>query len=97
MRRSIVVGLEERECAICGGKSFLQLHHCMHGTANRRKADQYGLTVWLCMDCHERLHSAKEQRWRDLDRELKECAQRRFEDLYDHELWMREFGKNYLD
>lgn len=97
MRYSIMVNLDDMECAICGARTYLQYHHCMHGTANRKKADKYGLTVWLCQECHEHLHSAKEIRWREFDQELKEDAQRRFEDLYGHELWMHEFGKSYLD
>lgn len=97
MRHSIMVNLEDMECAICGAQTYLQYHHCMHGTANRRKADKYGLTVWLCMSCHEQLHFSGDTKWRELDRELEGDAQRRFEDLYGHEQWMREFGKNYLD
>lgn len=96
MKHSILVNLESTECAICGARTSLQYHHCMHGTANRQKADKYGLTVWLCASCHERLHSAKDENWRELDLELKQDAQRKFEDLYGHEQWMREFGKNYL-
>lgn len=97
MRHSIMTDLNIMECAICGARTRLQYHHCMHGTANRKTADRYGLTVWLCQNCHERLHSAKEDIWRERDQELKEDAQRRFEDLYGRGQWMQEFGKNYLD
>ena len=27
---------------------------------------------------------------------MRRVAQRKFEDLYGHDLWMKEFGKNYL-
>jgi hypothetical protein len=27
---------------------------------------------------------------------LQQVAQTRFEEIYGHELWMKEFGKNYL-
>ena len=46
----------ETACYICGSVRNLEKHHCIHGTANRRLADEDGLTVWLCHSCHSDLH-----------------------------------------
>lgn len=34
---------------------------------------------------------------KEVDEHLKEVAQRAFEEKHSHELWMQEFGKNYLE
>lgn len=77
-------------CYLCGGRAEHR-HHCMHGTANRKKADKYDLTVMLCLNCHTLLHDKGLH-----DLELKQKAQEVFEAEHGHELWMKEFGKNYL-
>lgn len=78
------------ECYICGCTQGLEVHHMLHGI-RRKKADKYNLVCYLCRDCHKALHD------RGLhDLELEQEAQRKFEAQYGHELFMREFGKNYL-
>lgn len=52
--KSIITG--RNECWICGRTVDLQTHHVMHGTANRKLADDDGLTVKLCARCHADLH-----------------------------------------
>ncbi len=78
----------------------LHKHHVIHGTANRKKSDRFGLWVWLCPDHHEfginAVHS-KSEGGEEYDRLLKQNAQIRFEELYGHDRWMQEFGKNYID
>lgn len=95
MKESIIVDLSNRQCAVCGRSVGLQLHHVLHGP-NRRLADKYGLTVWLCSDCHGKLHGSPDPQWRDVDRELMADAQRAFENIYGHESWMDLFGKDYI-
>ena len=85
-----IVPCSRFQCYICGAPGKLHRHHCLHGSM-RRKAESYGLTVFLCWDCHRRLHDYGEH-----DLELQQVAQRAFEEKYDHELWMQEFGRNYL-
>ena len=46
----------ERVCYLCGSYANLQRHHAIHGWANRKLAEDDGLWVWLCMDCHAALH-----------------------------------------
>lgn len=82
-------------CLLCGTTRDLNLHHCLHGTANRKKADKYGLTVYLCVPHHtgkNGVHFNKE-----FDLYLKQRAQKAFEKAHSRQEWMREFGKNYLD
>lgn len=81
---------DERRCYICGRTGALQIHHTLHG-CRRKKADEFGLTVYLCPDCHRRLHDHGEH-----DRDLQKIGQRYFESKYGHDLFMEEFGKNYL-
>ena len=78
------------KCNLCGRSGVLHLHHCLHGI-RRKKADIYGLTVWLCPECHMKLHDHG-----DGDLMLEQLAQKHFEKLYGHDKFMEEFGKNYL-
>lgn len=87
-----------RECFLCRIKTSANLpheglhkHHMIHGTANRRLAEKWGLWCYLCHEHHEQLHDHNED-----DLFLMQVAQGRFEKLYNHEKWMEIFGKNYL-
>lgn len=81
---------DTKECYFCGKQGTLHIHHCLHGS-RRKKADKYGLTVYLCPHCHQQLHDHGVG-----DLFLEKRAQKYFEDQYGHEKWMQEFGKNYL-
>lgn len=85
--------LDHREqCFICGAHYPLERHHCIHGTANRRQAEKYGLCVYLCHRCHRELHDHG-----IYDRALQEYAQRYFEANYgSREDFRRIFGRSYL-
>lgn len=94
MQQSMMVS--DKRCFFCSNTLNLEEHHCMHGTANRKKAEKYGLTVWLC-NYHHTGAMKSVHRCRATDDQLKEHAQRYFEEnIGDRELWMKEFGKNYL-
>ena len=41
-----------KECYICHSKYALERHHCIFGNADRKKSEEYDLTVWLCPECH---------------------------------------------
>lgn len=99
---------DKKECALCRREATpfytpwdqlpyngLERHHVMHGTANRAKAEKWGLWVWLCHNHHTGSKVAVHMN-REMDLELIKMAQGVFERKYDHETWMREFGKNYL-
>lgn len=86
----------EKKCFITGSELNLHEHHIMHGTANRKLSEKYGLKVWLRADWHNMasycVHNDPE-----LDLYLKRVAQKAFEKKYSHEKWMQVFGKNYLE
>lgn len=81
---------DKMECYLCGQTGTLHRHHCLHGS-RRKAADKYDLTVYLCPECHTRLHDHGEK-----DMYLKQLAQAHFEDRFGHKRYMEVFGKNYL-
>ena len=83
-----------KECWFCGGRVGLEEHHIFAGMANRRISEKYGLKVWLCHDHHTGKDGAQYNT--DLGNRLKEEAQKKFEALYSHDMWMRLIRKNYL-
>lgn len=78
------------ECYLCGRGGTLERHHCLHGS-RRKAADKYDLTVFLCPECHRRLHDKGEG-----DLYLKRIAQKHYEAEHGHRSYMEVFGKNYL-
>ena len=92
MKESIVTNLEDRRCYICGYQGDLALHHMLHGT-NRKKADEDGLTCWLCVPCHTRLH---DQGYKD--RDLQMVAQMCWQKHYGLGIpgFIARYGKSYL-
>lgn len=84
-----------KECYVTQRTDGLQKHHIIYGTANRKKSDKYGLTVWLRPEFHTGemgVHGGN----KTLDLKLKQLAQREFEKVYGHDEWMKVFGRNYL-
>ena len=92
--KSIVQDLSEERCYVCGSAQNLELHHIMHGTANRRLSTRFGLVCWLCKFHHT--GSAGVHSSALLNKKLQQDAQRAFEMVYGHETWMEVFRKNYL-
>lgn len=92
MSKSIIQYCDEPQCYITGSRRNLDKHHCIHGRANRKIAEKYGLWVYLRHDIHMNLHD----RDKELDRKLEEDAQRAFEKEHSREEWMKLIGKNYL-
>ena len=86
---------KDRECYLCSITLNLEKHHCIHGTAGRKLADKYGLTVWLCA-YHHRDQKNGVHGNKDLDLWFKQLAQNVFEIAYSHEKWMQIFKRNYL-
>ena len=80
------------ECYLCGRGGCLEVHHCIHGTGRRRLADEDGLTVHLCPDCHRKLHDHG-----ICDRQLQAAAQRCWENKNGtREDFIRRYGRNYI-
>ena len=94
---SIIDGGNDRECWICGSIKDLEVHHCVHGTANRIQADRYGLWVYLCRECHTGTFGVHGKHGRERDLTLKRAAQRAFEKRHSREMFRAIFGKSYLE
>nr|DAN44405.1 MAG TPA: putative HNHc nuclease [Caudoviricetes sp.] len=90
-QKSIMPGDTAEWCYLCSRHGRLEVHHCLHGR-NRRAADEMGLTVHLCGECHRRLHDKGEH-----DRELEALAQETYEGLHGHAAWMARVGKNFAE
>jgi len=85
----------EKECYVTGSMYDLHKHHVFSGTANRRKSEQWGCWIWLRSDYHN-LSNHSVHVDRELDLRIKRETQRRFEELYGHDLFVKEFGKSWL-
>ena len=94
MKKSIIQP-DEMYCFNCG-RLATDRHHIFMGKAYRPKSDKYGLTVYLCKECHQGTSGVHGKNGHKLDLELKQIAQREFEKRYGHEKFMEVFGKNYL-
>lgn len=91
MTESIIDG--KKKCYLCGREGDLQIHHTLHGGANRRLADEDGLWVWLCHRCHMDLHDRGEG-----DKELQALAEKKWIEWNypnDPEKGQEEFIKRY--
>ena len=73
-----------------------QLHeHHIFGAANKKWSEKYGLKIWLC-PVHHNMSDAGVHFNKALDLQIKQIAQREFEDTYSREDFLRIFGRNYL-
>lgn len=86
---------KNRECWVCKTTIGLHCHHIIYGTADRKKSDKYGLTVYLC-GIHHNLSNEGVHFNKKLDMQLKQIAQKAFEEKYSHEKFMKVFHRNYL-
>jgi hypothetical protein len=68
-------------------------HHCIHGYANRKLADEDGLTVMLCNWCHRNLH---DKGW--YDKELQKIAQEKWMEHNNKSIedFIKRYGKNFI-
>ncbi len=82
-----------RNCELCGKWSACHRHHLIGGTANRKNAERYNLTMYLCPDCHRNAHEDP-----GIYKMLHQYGERKFMREQDAtvEDFIRVFGKNYL-
>jgi len=105
--KSILHNKKDGRCFLCElldgdkrTKENLEAHHAIPGNGRRETSDKWGLIVYLCHEHHtgsgQAVHMNRENMMI-----VKRYAQAIFEKKYEDEggrtLWMREFGKNYLD
>lgn len=82
----------ERKCYICGRQGELDTHHCCSGSSNRKNSEEDGLKILLCRDCHRKVHNN-----RDIELQIKQLAQRRWEEEYgDRQDFISRYGKSWL-
>lgn len=94
--RSIITN-DMDSCYVCGAVRDLELHHCIHGTANRKLSTKYHLVVRLCQKCHRGTQGVHGTYGHQLDMRLKREAQEAFEHKHGtREDFIRIFGRNYL-
>ena len=86
---------DEKECYVCGRTSGLHSHHIFYGQKHHKWSEKYGLKIWLC-SAHHNMSDAGIHFNKELDTEVKQMAQRKFEETHTREEWMFAFGKNYL-
>lgn len=98
--KSIMHDKKDGTCYLCRAagdytrKTILEEHHAIHGTANRRLSEKWGLKVYLCPAHHRRIHDSKDGRKDDLY--IQRAAQDAFRERYPHEDFRQIFGKNIL-
>ena len=91
--KSIIVERTDR-CVICGSP-YVEIHHAIHGTATRKVADKYGLTIPLCHEHHLGVLGPHLNRTVDLT--YIKAAQRAFESkVGTREEFRKLFGKSWL-
>ena len=95
MKKSIMQ--TDKRCYECGAITGLELHHCLHGVANRKLADRDGLVCWLCRYHHYMVHFGTEG-YR-LDLKLKKDAQIAWmhKNKKTEEDFRKRYGKDYTE
>ena len=88
-----IMPTEKGKCYMCGSVGFTHEHHVFSGTARRRLSEEHGLKVYLCPDCHRRVHA---------DAKLAQILKKHTEKMWmlenqkTIEDFIKVFGKNYI-
>lgn len=94
--KSIIDRDMKNQCFICGKTGYTERHH-IYGSANRKYSEQYGLTVYLCPECH-RTSEISAHRNKEVRITLQRISQRTFEKKCgSRDKFTEIFGKNYLE
>lgn len=70
-------------------------HHIFEGSARRKNSEKYGLKIYLC-GRHHNLSKYGIHYQKQLDLELKQLAQKKFEETHSREEFLKHFRRNYL-
>ncbi len=81
---------DESKCFICFTREGLTLHEAFGG-CRRQKSMDWGLVYYLCGRCHTIVEHNE-----ILKELLKIYARREFNTKYEEDLFLKEFGRNYL-
>lgn len=94
--KSIIDRDMKGQCFICSKTGCTECHH-IYGSANRKHSEQYGLTVYLCPECH-RISDVSAHKNKEVRYTLQRIGQRAFETKCgSREQFVKMFGKNYLE
>ena len=87
-----------KSCFFCGSEQNLERHHALHGTANRKRAEEFGLWAWCCTECHRGTYGVHGKNGHDKDMTLKMAAEWAWMNYYNktEDDFRKVFGKNYL-
>ena len=91
---SILIDSSDHRC-FYSKKPTTEVHHVMNGTADRPKADEDGLWIYVTRSRHDWLHNTSDGK-KEM-RRLKVLAQQAYEKTHSHAEWMRRYHKNYVD
>jgi len=86
---------DKEEFFVSHETSNLVRHEVFYGTANRKLSKEYGLWVWLKPSWHNMSNNGVHFN-KELDLSLKRYAQKKFEEKYSRDEFIKIFGKNYL-
>jgi hypothetical protein len=89
-----IMQMDQEICFICKGRATEE-HHAIHGTANRKLSEKYGLKVYLCPYCH-RVGKQAVHKNAETDERVKREAQKSFTEQYPDLDFLKIFGRNYL-
>ena len=93
---------DKHECFICRTNYDVETtvglhdHHIFEGNSRRKQSEKYGLKVYLCHRHHVTDPRYSVHYQKQLDLELKQLAQKKFEELHSHEEFIKHFIKSYL-
>lgn len=86
-----------KKCYVCNTEYNLHKHEVFFGTANRKHSIENGLVVALCGYHHNQSEKGVHGRdGHELDIQLKQIAQKKFEEDHTRGEFRRIFGKSYL-
>lgn len=88
-----IMGYEVGFCIVCGSP-YTEEHHVIYGRGLRALSEKYGLKVPLCY-VHHRDSKLGIHFDKAFDNSLKAEAQRKFEETYPNENFLKIFGRNY--
>lgn len=81
-------------CVVCGSP-YVQRHHVLYGTGNRKVSDKYGYVIPLCAEHH--IGGNGIHRNRGMALHWMELAQQHYErHKGTRQDFIREFGRSYL-
>lgn len=90
-KRSSILQSDTEYCFVCNLKKDVDKDEAFGGS-NRQTSIKWNLVYYLCRECHSR---------KDVDKELRQSlhdnARKIFIDKYSEELFLKEFGKFYIE